>query len=93
MGVVSAVEERRFRMAAVSSTDGLSILAILRGDMRVTNLPADAVIHRIAYEIERDEILMILASASFERVPRESPIPGMPLVCYREAQGEGVVLP
>lgn len=54
-----------------------TLVAIIRGIARITNLPADAVLLRWAMPIQYHSIAIVVHSASFEPVPHGQALPNM----------------
>ena len=55
--------ESRLMLAQIRPVDVL--MDLLRGDAIVVNLPSDAKIYRLQYELETDSLLMLISSDSF----------------------------
>lgn len=63
--MANAVAERRFRIVAVSARYACELL---RGQIRLVNLPPDAIYVRAMYDFASDSLHFMCASAEWDRV-------------------------
>lgn len=69
-------DERRLRVLRLTPELLVNLLSG-RGEYTVDGIPADVKVHRTAYRIDFDEVLLMLASKEFDPVPDGHNVPDL----------------
>lgn len=86
---VSAQSGRRLARLHLSAFGANDILGAMRGEVSIGGLPDDARVVRVGYDLTTDDVVFVLASASFEPVPDHAIIPeARSLTCHRRVSGD-----